>query len=276
MVNHTNNSPTEVSTYLATAPGLAHALLVAAIISTMGNLTISFFYNWGFFFALDISFDTAPLKFVDYVTSWSSWLHWLVSMFAIAIIWRLWASRKKGTEVNNCQDQSRMPVENEIRNVGLVKRRALAVAAIGLIWFVGRLWIPELSQSIRIGLMVALFWIAFVMYVFSYPGQEDRYGKVLINMTWIVPIVAIFTFFAGWTRVESHVVRQIDQYEIVTESMNGAIPETYRVEIVRIFSEWMIVCYEDGKSGWINLDKVERINLINNVTWIESRGMCSY
>lgn len=257
MTEHGGGSPVNGSISLATIRAVSGAISSTIAILAVGAFALSFFYNWGFFSALGISFDTAPANITDYAISWAAWLPASITFGFGVFVAEFWSSRKRGVNADRDRDEKSVSSEDERKHVRGERIGAGIAVGVGMVVLAVYAYDSDASSPFLLGLSLALFWSALVIFVLSFPGQKARYGKLTRNLIYVTPIFAILAFSLGCSKADSRIFGQHDVYRVHVKNNGEPKSRPIKVEIVRIFEKWMLICHENRKVGWIRLDRVD-------------------
>ena len=127
------------------------------------SIAISFFYDWGFFFALGISFEEAPTTISDHIQSWFVWLPAIVPSALIMLAMQLLNIRIEGgmTEHEINESSSNPDLARRFRYSALILMGFTGVP-IPVLWL---LFGSRFSPGLIFALPVC--WFMFVVWVFS-------------------------------------------------------------------------------------------------------------
>jgi len=247
-----------------------HTLEVAGNIiglAATACLFLSVLYDWGFFYALDISFRQAPTTITDHVRSAIVWLPETFVITVLFVTFSPWPA---------FQLPHRVQVPTEGKNVepGTYQLsssiRVSAVAAIILfcIWILlGDNWPGGFAISF------IAFWGYLFLRATKHFAMRDRVSRRLLRVILWFPIVCIYVFASGYidARVAARTKEPIAR--IYMKQTPSAKP--LEVKILRQFEKVIIAT---DKSGDVLLLRSDEVYRIDNLAHIQTyRGlMCIY
>ena len=239
---------------------------------------VSFLYNWGFFTALGVSFDTAPVGMVDYAKSWVAWLPAFLLLAFGVLVSDIWSSHKTLTDAIGLGDRDSSSSGKPVQNRGTAGLVSLSLALMGLAFLIALatfriVGIGEQSL-IEFSLGISMIWLAFVWWVLKFPRPNAKYGNFGVALITLAPIFSLFSFSYGHSSVDSSILGQHDYYQIQfvdrrssdvqDNEIQSPKVEPFKVQIIRIFEKWMVTRTEDGRIAWFRLDLVKSFDLDGN------------
>jgi hypothetical protein len=226
---------------------------ISAVVASLG-LIVSVFYDWGFLFALGLSFADAPTTVADHVRSWLVWLPKVATAVLALLIFELFIRRmEKGmTEQEIVESSSNPELIAKIRRGPLILIGASAVVLVVSWILLG----PAYLDGMFFGLGIC--WFIFVGWVFRHPRVRDRHtAGFRFAVYWGFPIL-MWIFSSGFNdaRVAASSTETPQKLHLKTSiGMDGA----YNVLILRSFEHWLLVQDKNRSVLWLRTDDVLRI-----------------
>ena len=218
------------------------------------SVIFSFFHDWGFFFALGISFAQAPTTIADHLQSWLVWLPRVsvVVLILLAIEFFLRRMEHGMSEEEIIASSDNPAALRKFRNRPYVFTLMICIISF-LIWIA----VGEPSPISSATVALAVIWIGFANWIFGHPTVRARSSIVLRKLFTIVPPVVLFAL--GWGMDSA---RQAAPYQYATHRMHmpgtGAIAQatSEEVELLRVFEEWALIRDRNRGIIWIDLDRI--------------------
>ena len=246
----------QVATRNDVTPSILERLGLLSGVTAALSVVVSFFYDWGFFTALGISFNDAPTTITDHIRSWLVWLPVVGIMFIVIVAKELFTRR---LEHGKTEDEIIAASPDPDRTARRRNRPYKVIAVLAPILVVQ--WVL-LGDSFFGGFLFGLgiCWFVFVAWLFSDPVMQMRHPYWFrLSFYWLLP-VAVMIFSLGFISVE----RDGDffppwgsgSYTIQMER-----PErTKSVRVLRSFEKWLLV-REDDAIVWLPVDDIRRMEL---------------
>ena len=219
------------------------------------SVVVSFFYDWGFFTALGISFEDAPTTITDHIRSWLLWLPALGVVTTIAVAKELFIRR---LEHGMTEDEIIESSPNPDRTARARNRPYKFIAAMGptfiLIWV---LLGDRFFEGFLAGL--AICWVAFMGWVFGHPTVWTRHPFWFRWSAFALLPVPLFFFYLGFISIERGDFIPAWDSGIYTVHVEGPT-STRNVKVLRSFEKWLLV-NEDDAIVWIPVDHIRRMEV---------------
>lgn len=219
------------------------------------SLILSFFYDWGYFSTLGISFSDIPTELSDHMRSALVWfpkvaLSVVVPILVIQIL------------------TIRIEIGKLIRILNIIYRYAILGWIIVLTWLLGVVG----TQILIIGLF--LFWLALIEWAFKRPDISDRYSHLLPGFLNVASISVFLLFSLGHLTAIKDMTRKGNSHEIyLIESINGQ--KSFKTNVLRTSKNWLLVHSENDNVRWIKLDQIKQIDKLKDEKYFEGLA-CKY
>ena len=230
------------------------------------SLVVSVAYDWGFFYAIGISFAHAPTTLSDHL---SSWLVWATLYSSLPLVYVIYMMIRLRAYVSAVREE-----DEEIPSSFKLAFQRLRLAYRVLFWVV-----PALCLSwLLVGLprnpwgWLAISWIGLVglIAVPILPNRVTERARFLVRSTnfprvllTFVPASAFLFFGIGYGypyRVQDDPMpRAYVRLETGDSAAGSVVEETY---VLRSFANWLLVQDHDGtRVDWVRVDQVDRIEV---------------
>ena len=232
-------------------------------ISVAGSFVFSFFYDWGYFFELGISFAQSPTTTADH---FESWLVWLPSISVSLFIGLSIAFFTSGGKHGMPEKENKHAYEHPSTKYFLEDRSFIAIVFLSFLAIF--LWILIGERFSLSGILVSasILWWFFGLRHFKRTAERARYSIVLMNLILIVPPMMFCGFAWGMKSAEQssviqHATHRIHSYD--TES-NRTI-QFQEIRLVRFFGEWALIRNELGRNVWARLNQTQQLESLRKV-----------
>ena len=223
-------------------------------LSGITSLTVSYFYDYGFFFKLGTSFSEAPTTITDHLQSWMVWLPILVLLFVFLSTIRLASFPKK---VNSTENEPQ--AETTISNM---KRRLLKVAALfglGITALLFGFFLGDYAHPLIIAAFGAWFWAKFVAELYGRQGSLRRRSTRLAGALIAVPSIMLIAFGLGYQDAHLKVQRSQPTHRVYSLVPDYGSDTSFEdVSVVRVFATWMLILDPSDRVVWVDLNYVTK------------------
>ena len=229
---------------------------VGGIIASIASISIlvSFIYDWGFFFALGVSFSETPTTITDHMQSWLQWLP-IVLVVGITlltyglIVLRVSRGRPDKRTHSNSRSSAIWQFGQEVLS---------SIVLVGPIMFV-LVWVFW-GDIALIALVAGLFflWWPFMSWIFEHKAAYTHLPNVIRDISIVFPPVVLLAFWMGMASAGSTREEPSMTHRLIMDG-SDEITETLETELLRAFEEWLLVRSENNQLSWIRLDDVKRI-----------------
>ena len=218
------------------------------------SFIVSFFYNWGFFVALEIPLSEVLITNSDLIQSWLLWLPFVIIASALLLTYDLFITRvERGMTEEEIIANSSHP-----RFFGWFRKSPYVFIAIfSFLGFI--LWVL-FGEIFHGGLIFGapIIWFIFVGWSLNHIAMNNRFSEFTKSLIFWVPPVMFISFFWGFHLADSTRVVPSMSHRLVVD-ITDSKTETIHVELVRAFEVWLLVRDEDWQLSWLRLDRVRRI-----------------
>ena len=229
---------------------------IGALVGVIASLSaiVSFIYDWGFFWALGISFSQAPTTITDHVQSWIIWLPRVIVIGIFLLAYTLFFARvERGPTEEEMISTSRntriINIITKLSNIFIIESCILFT----ILWLLigGILFFAAL-------LALTVLWFLFIKWVFSKTKKGIRYSAFMEYFSLFVPIAVFILFLMG--AMSTGVIRAEPSmsHRLVIDGKAG-VREIVETELLRTFEKWLLIRDENKQLSWIRLDEVKRI-----------------
>ena len=238
---------------------------IGALVGVIASLSVivSFIYDWGFFWALGISFSQAPTTITDHVQSWIIWLPRVIVIGILLLACHLFFARfERGMTEEEIISTSR---NTKIKNI-ITKPLIIFISIISSNIFIIESSILNIILWLLFGgilFFAALFgltvlWFFFIKWVFSKKKKGIRYSSFMESFSLFVPTAVFILFLMG--AMSTGVIREEPSmsHRLVIDGRAG-VREIVETELLRAFEKWLLIRDENKQLSWIRLDEVKRI-----------------
>ena len=224
------------------------------VLATAGLLSFAFsyFFDFGIYLRLGISFSQAPTGAVDHLHGWVAWLPFALPLCLAALAGVL-AAGPKAPDLPEAEAPG-SAASPSLR--GRVERAVIYVAGPGVAGCAAYLGY-EAMRPFTVAMVLAYFWAYCWVHVansrFRHHGES---GRLLARLALAgVPSVMIIAAGMGWQYADfraqdgepGHLV------DMLAARDGNAAPQGEEVRIVRSFEQWTLVL-EEGDVVWLNVN----------------------
>ena len=223
------------------------------------SIIVSFVYDWGFFFALGVSFAEAPTTITDHVRSWLVWLPWLapatIILFGIEFLTRR-------IERGMTEDEIVESSSNPSRTRKLRNSPGRFISYLGPVMIICWLLFGDLfSDGFFAGL--AICWFMFAASVLYHPTVKHLYPRSLSLCFFYIPAIAVFVFYWGYSSAHTKTAYTPVSYKIYTATASDSTKPSH-IKLLRSFENWLLIRDNNKRITWIRLGDISRMELVEN------------
>ena len=227
---------------------------IGALVGVIASLSVivSFIYEWGFFWALGISFSQAPTTITDHVQSWIIWLPRVIVIGILLLAYTLFFARvERGlTEEEMISASRKTRIEKIITkwsNIFIIESCILFT----ILW----LLFGDILFFLAL-LSLTVMWFVFIEWVFAKTKKSIRYSSFMEYFSLFAPIAVFISFLMG--AMSTGVIRAEPSmsHRLVIDGKSG-VREIVETELLRTFEKWLLIRDENKQLSWIRLDEVE-------------------
>ena len=236
---------------------------IGALVGVIASLSVivSLIYDWGFFWALGISFSQAPTTITDHVQSWIIWLPRVIVIGILLLAYDLLFARverglteeelistSRNTRIKNIITKPLIIFESIISSKMFIIESSILYIILWLL-FGGILYFAAL-----LGLTV--LWGLFIKRVFAKKKKGIRYPAFMESFSLFVPTAGFILFLMG--AMSTGVIREelSMSHRLVIDGRAG-VTEIVETELLRAFEKWLLIRDENKQLSWIRLDEVK-------------------
>ena len=232
---------------------IEHIGKITAVIASF-SVIISVFYDYGFLFALDISFAGASTTISDHVRSWIVWLPRITILSLFLLGYELLMCRLEGgvTE-EEIVKSSPDPTWTEKFWRGPYKAFEVLGILIVVLWLL-------FGSSFSDGLVVGGIgcWLLFTRWIFEHPVVRSRHSVPFRLFVRLVPVLMAMVFFLGFNAAKSATGSSSMPHRFQMAAQ-GADSGPQEAHLLRSFEKWLLIQEKDGRIAWVRSDDVRRI-----------------
>ncbi len=261
--------------------------LVASI-----SIVLSIIYDWGFFYALGISFGEAPTTIVDHVQSWLIWLpnvllaaaafligtkleslfEKLISLFEKLISFffrkrrniKIEAEKSASKSSNSSQTQPIIKAYRILNSVLLVILGLLLIVdwflfgdnffqIIQPLWGIYFIWVVIAARII-----IKIFPSDLGILVFKVIPSSLR--RLAFNFLVYIPLLLLVVFLYGNISARSVKPDYLASIESIEQNKNNVSAlETKNIKLVRSFENWLLIRDEKNRISWVHMNRVHNL-----------------
>ncbi len=243
--------------------------LVASI-----SIVLSIIYDWGFFYALGISFGEAPTTIVDHVQSWLIWLPNVI-LFAVALL-----IGSKFTSFFIKRRNIKIEAENSSRNSSQTQpnikaariKYSVVLVIFGSIlildWLLfGDSYVPNIKLFIGIYLILVViaFWITIKVFpnnlrILVFKVIPSSLRTLVFNFLVYIPLLLLVIFILGNISAKSGKSDYLASIESIEQNENNVSAlETKNIKLVRSFENWLLIRDEKNRISWVHTNRVHNL-----------------
>ena len=243
---------------------------IGALVGVIASLSViaSFIYDWGFFWALGISFSQAPTTITDHVQSWIIWLPRVIVIGILLLAYDLFFARvERGLAEEEIISTSR---NTRIKNI-ITKPLNIFMSIISSNIFIIESCILYIILWLLFGgilffaalLGLTILWVLFIKWVFSKKKKGIRYSAFMESFSLYAPTAVFILILMGAMStgvIRTGVIREEPSmsHRLVIDGRAG-VREIVETELLRAFEKWLLIRDENKQLSWIRLDEVKRI-----------------
>jgi len=244
---------------------------------------LSIFFDWGYFYALDISFEDSPTTKIDHLNSWLTWFPiWVGGLiFAIAIKlnqnidWVLLSASEPNKTSHEPTDSKQ--VYKCVYKYG-TKSLIFLVPLLILMFILG--------EKMLINLVIAALAIALIINVHSFFKLHVKIGfpevitmifPEVITMIFLLPVAFLVSFWWGLVITTlDQATTQIPTHRLYMKTPGeGSQVESEDVILLRSFQNSLLIREWDKNIRWIDKDQVVEIKTLKD-NGPRSGFLCKY
>lgn len=234
-------------------------------IASATSLCLSLIYDWGFFFALNMTFLEVPSQLSDHVRSALLWLAPVIGIAFIALIFE-----SITTKMSKEKSNDKITKEQTKNKQGIIKNTTLLKISLMLAMIAPfTLFILYGEELIRLlSLSFIAMWAYFCDWIFTKPRSTYFESKSIRIFTFIIPVIIFSTFCMGYEKSATIFNAGYLRVTITTQSstINSAI-------IVRYLEKGILVGTQSNKIEFIQWPEIKSIN--SNGEYIKNPGYLS-
>lgn len=244
----------QLSTILTEKNGKLGSLILA------GSIAISISYDWGFYFALGITFSEAPTTLTDHLQSWLIWLPWLVLSGIILLGFELFLRRmERGMTEEEIVASSRNPSATE-------KARDLPYQVLKWLFLIIIFFWVMIGEIVPIFLFfwgLGIWWMSFVLWVLKHQMVRNRIPVLLQNFILFLPFYFFIISGIGMFQGEKYLDGTKNHTHRVHFSQDSTRPpKGENVTLLRTYQDWVLVMNRNQGIQWIDLDQIGEIEVL--------------
>ena len=228
---------------------------ISGILASLSVL-VSVTYDWGFFFALDMSYATAPTTIVDHVQSWLYWIPALIFP-GIGFLFAYLSPIE-----NPVHHLSKNSTPSEISDaVRLLKKRQIYLICTMILFSV----ILLVLSYARYNSIYPIGWFGLIPFWFLWYGRfRTRFPVIIAEiLIWFPPLLA-FAFLSGSVHAKFSLGQQDQTTHRLVVVDNGEFQNELDVNIVRTFQHWFLVVENNDQMVWIPSVRIKRMDVLRN------------
>lgn len=219
---------------------------IGAIIASL-SLAASFIHDWGFFFALGISFAEAPTSLIDHLSSWLVWVPAIITTVFAVVLFHLVTQRLDFT-VGFRKPDDGVSVSPPLQAKWRDPLWRLFVC-LGILIIVS--WVLT-AQPITPEVPLLICWIWLTNWVFDHPAIRQHYSAVVPLLVYLLPLLFMFFYILGY--------RSADLQNTKATAYLQNPPDT--AYVVRSFPNWLLIRdIDDTRIQWVRSEDIHRIEL---------------
>ena len=168
---------------------------VSGVVASV-SILMSFVYDWGFFYALGISFNEAPTTISDHVQSWLLWLPKVIIAVIVFSAYEMVTRRiERGMSEEEIVESSRNPSQTRrIRNSPYVLLKVLGPSLVVMWVLLGENY--STFPALLMGGCLTWFWVA--SWIFRNPRVNTRHSNLLFLSFYCIPPLILTVFSWGY------------------------------------------------------------------------------
>ena len=232
---------------------------IASVSGVVASFSIlaSFVYDWGFFYALGISFNEAPTTISDHVQSWLMWLPRVIIIVIVVTAYGLVIRRiEHGMSEEEILESARNPsLTRRIRNSPLVLFKVLGPFGVVIWVLLGANYVP--TSLLFIG--GAITWLLISSWIFRHPRVKALYSKLFFLSFISIPPLIMVGFSLGY----SAGFAESEYNASIGFSVHGSnsVPtiESRRIKLVRSYENWLLIRDKKNRINWIKMNNVNNL-----------------
>lgn len=219
------------------------------------SLLCSIAYDWGFLYALGLSFSDIPTSLADHIRSSLNWLPLAFAAVSSVFIFELFTRRiEQGmTEEEIIESSPNPKFIRKLRNSPTVLIVAVAVLILVSYILFGRPFWGGLSISLIV------LWFCFSYFVNNHPRILQRRSPALRFVIHWLPPVIIWMVFLGYNGATSSIQIKSNPAHKVYLKNNSSEP--ININLIRLFDKGILIKTQKEDSivfvGWDSVSKIE-------------------
>ena len=223
-------------------------------ISGITSLTVSYFYDFGFFFRLGTSFSEAPTTVIDHLQSWMIWLPVVVPL-CVFLLTVFLAAQSKQRNSSESGSQAALPIsttKRRFRKVAVFLSITVTSLAVG--YFLGDYVLPIVTA-----ILLVWIWTIFIAVLYARQGSFRRRSTRLAGALTAIPSVIFIAFGLGYQNAHLKIQRNEPTHRVYSlASGNGSDTSFEDVRVVRVFALWMLVLEPNDSVVWLDLSHITK------------------
>lgn len=232
---------------------IEHIGKITAVVASF-SVVISVFYDWGFLFALDISFAGAPTTISDHVRSWLVWMPKVVTAVLFLLVVELLLRRLEGgkTEEEIVKSSTDPTWTEKFRRSPYKAMEVFGVLIVASWLLFGNMFLDGLF----VGIIIC--WFLFMGWVFGHPVVRDRHPEPFRLFVFWGPPLMLWFFFVGFNAAKSATTSSsmLHRLQMIAHGADSGPQEAH---ILRSFEKWLLIQEKDKQIVWVRFDDVRRI-----------------
>ena len=243
------------------------------------SILVSFVYDWGFYFALGISFNEAPTTISDHLQSWLVWLPRVIIVVIVLAVYELVTLRiERGMSEEEIVESAKYPLLTRcIRNSPYVILKALGPSVVVIGFLLGENYVPTLALFTG-GIIT---WFVIASWIFRHPRVNARFSNLsFLSFYWIPPLIMLI-FSWGYLSARFAESEYSVSLEYSVHELNS-VPtiESRKIKLVRSYENWLLIRDKKNRISWIKMNNVNNLVMLKEkqpfpgLICIFSRQMC--
>ena len=258
---------TEPSDYLNSQKKIGQIVQnIASVSGVVASVSIlmSFVYDWGFFYALGISFNEAPTTISDHVQSWLLWLpKVIIAVIGFSAYEMLTRRIERGMTEEEIVESSRNPSQTRrMRNRPYVWMMYLGPFLVVMWVLLGENYAT--FPALFMGGCLTWFWVA--SWIFRHPRVNARHSNLLFLSFYFIPPLILIVFSWGYLSAGNSESEYLASIGSSVHDLNSSSTiESRKIKLVRSYENWLLIRDKKNRISWI------KMNNVNNLVKLEEK-----